>query len=109
MPWCGSISPSPSPCAPTRMPSVISETSPTYSERARRAKIVGTCIVELVVDERGTPTNLRVVKGLGMGLDEKAIEAVKKWKFEPALRFDPVLKDAKPVPAKIAVEVDFHL
>jgi periplasmic protein TonB len=58
--------------------------------------------VGLVV-ERGNPTNLHVISGLDMGLDEEAIEAVKKWKFAPAL------KDGKPVPAKTFAEVDFHL
>jgi TonB family protein len=58
----------------------------------------------LVVDEKGNPTNFRVISGLGMGLDEKAIEAVRGWKFEPAFG-----KDGKPVPAKIAVGVTFHL
>ena len=57
----------------------------------------------LVVDERGSPTNLHVISALGMGLDEEAIENVKKWKFAPAL------KDGKPVPVKIFAEVDFHL
>jgi protein TonB len=94
--------PSPSPCVP--VPTVLSATpSPAYSEQARKAKIEGSCIVSLVVDEKGNPANLRVIRGLGMGLDERAIEAVKNWKFEPAL------KDGKPVPSKIAVEVDFHL
>jgi len=58
----------------------------------------------LVVDEKGNPTNLRVISGLGMGLNEKAIEAVRGWKFEPALG-----KDGKPVAAKIFAEVSFHL
>lgn len=57
----------------------------------------------LVVDEKGNPTNLRVISGLGMGLNEKALEAVKNWKFEPAM------KDGKPVPADIYAEVFFHL
>jgi TonB family protein len=100
-PACGVSNPSPSPCAP--IPKLLSAPSPIYSEQARKARIEGSCIVALVVDEKGTPTNLRVVTGLGMGLDEKAIEAVKNWKFEPAL------KDGKPIPAKIAVQVDFHL
>ena len=49
------------------------------------------------------PSNIRVLSSLGMGLDEKAIEAVKNWKFEPAM------KDGHPVRVEIAVEVDFHL
>jgi protein TonB len=71
---------------------------------ARKAKIEGSCTLALVVDENGNPTNLRVIRSLGMGLDEKAIEAVKSWKFEPAFG-----KDGKPVASKIAVEVDFRL
>ncbi|HXO31332.1 MAG TPA: energy transducer TonB [Candidatus Acidoferrales bacterium] len=100
VPACGIRNPSPSPCVP--VPRVLSTTFPTYSEQARKEKIQGSCVVGLDVDEKGNATNLRVITGLGMGLDEKAIEAVKKWKFEPAL------KDGKPVPAKIAVEVNFH-
>ena len=101
-PSCGVSNPSPSNCAPIPG-TLISAPSPTHSERARKAKIEGSCIVGLVVDEKGNSTNLRIITGLGFGLDERAIEAVKKWKFEPAL------KDGKPVPAKIAVQVDFHL
>jgi protein TonB len=55
------------------------------------------------VDEKGNPTNLHVVSGLGMGLDEKAIEAIKTWKYKPAFR------DGKPIAAKLFVKVSFHL
>jgi TonB family protein len=89
-------------CIP--VPHVVSSPPPTYSEEARKAKIEGSVIVGLVVDEKGNPTNLRVISGLGMGLNEKAIEAVRGWKFEPALG-----KDGKPVAAKIFAEVSFHL
>ena len=57
----------------------------------------------LVVDTSGRPTNIRVASSLGMGLDGKAIEAVKNWKFEPSMR------DGHPVRVEIAVEVEFHL
>ena len=88
-------------CLPAPRP--ISSPEPTYSEEARKAKIEGDCIVSLVVDEKGNPTNLHVIKSLGAGLDEKAIEAIKTWKFEPAF------KDGKPVAAKLSVQVSFHL
>jgi TonB family protein len=101
VPACGASNPSPSPCHP--VPTLLSAPSPTYSEQARKAKIEGSVTLGLIVDERGNPTNFRVIDSLGMGLDEEAIEAVKKWKFAPAL------KDGKPVPAKIFAEVDFHL
>jgi len=100
-PHCTEKKPAPD-CAP--VPQLVSSPPPTYSEEARKAKIEGLVILGLVVDERGNPTNLRVISGLGMGLNEKAIEAVRGWKFEPAFS-----KDGKPVAAKIAVEVSFHL
>jgi periplasmic protein TonB len=98
---CTEKNPAPD-CMP--VPHVVSSPQPTYSEEARKAKIEGSVILSLIVDERGNPTNLRVISGLGMGLNERAIEAVRGWKFEPAFG-----KDGKPVAAKIAVEVDFHL
>ena len=55
------------------------------------------------VDANGRPTNIRVLNALGMDLDEKAIESVKNWKFEPGKR------DGHDVTVEIAVEVDFHL
>jgi TonB family protein len=100
-PRCTEKNPAPD-CA--SVPQLISSPPPTYSEEARKAKIEGYVVLGLVVDEKGNPTNFRVVSGLGMGLDEKAIEAVKGWKFEPAFG-----KDGKPIAAKIAVEVTFHL
>jgi periplasmic protein TonB len=84
-------------------PRVIYQTDPEFSEEARKAKYQGTCILGLIVDAEGHPTNIHVVTSLGMGLDEKAIEAVKEWKFEPGQ------KDGHPVPTTINVEVDFHL
>jgi len=75
-----------------------------FSDEARRAKYQGVCVVELIVDAQGNPQNPHVVRALGMGLDEKAVEAVRKYKFKPAM------KDGKtPVPVMIDVEVDFRL
>jgi len=76
---------------------------PEFSEEARKAKYQGTCTLMIVVATDGRPTNIRVVNSLGMGLDEKAIETVKTWRFEPGL------KDGHPVNVEMAVEVDFHL
>jgi protein TonB len=84
-------------------PRVVYQVDPEFSEEARKAKYQGTCTLMLVVDSNGRPTNIRVANSLGMGLDEKAIEAAKKWKFEPAM------KDGRPVAVEIALEVDFHL
>lgn len=84
-------------------PRPIYQPDPEFSEEARKAKYQGVCTLALIVGTDGRPTNIRVQSSLGMGLDEKAIEAVKNWKFEPAM------KDGHPVRVEIAVEVDFHL
>ena len=84
-------------------PRPIYSPDPEFSEEARKAKYQGTCVLGLVVDANGRPTSIRVVTSLGMGLDEKAIEAVKTWRFEPAMR------DGHPVAVAINLEVDFHL
>ncbi|MGO8793712.1 MAG: energy transducer TonB [Candidatus Sulfotelmatobacter sp.] len=75
-----------------------------YSEEARKAKIEGSVVLGVSVDEKGNLSNFRVISSLGTGLDEKAIEAVKAWKFESAYG-----KDGKPVATGIFVEVSFHL
>lgn len=84
-------------------PRQIYAPEPEFSEEARKAKYQGVCTLGLIVGTDGRPSNIRVLNSLGMGLDEKAIEAVKNWKFEPAM------KDGHPVRVEIAVEVDFHL
>jgi periplasmic protein TonB len=84
-------------------PRVIYQVDPEFSEEARKAKYQGTCTLMLVVGTDGRPRQIRVASSLGMGLDEKAIEAVKNWRFEPSQ------KDGHPVPVEIAVEVEFHL
>jgi len=84
-------------------PRVITQTEPEFSEQARAAHYQGVCILKVVVGVDGMPSNVRVVNPLGMGLDEKAVEAVRTWRFEPAR------KDGEPVAVEIAVEVDFHL
>lgn len=84
-------------------PRPIYRPDPEFSEEARKAKYQGVCTLGMIVGTDGRPTNIRVLGSLGMGLDEKAIEAVKNWKFEPAM------KDGHPVRVEIAVEVDFHL
>ena len=84
-------------------PQEISTPDPEYTEEARRAKTQGTCTLWLIVDAAGRPREIRVVHGLGFGLDAKAVEAVKQW------RFDPALKDGRPVSVQISVEVEFRL
>ena len=84
-------------------PRPIYSPDPEFSEEARKAKYQGTCTLMIVVSTDGKPTNIRVVNSLGMGLDEKAIETVRTWRFEPGQ------KDGHPVNVEMAVEVDFHL
>jgi TonB family protein len=84
-------------------PVVKNEVVAEYSEEARRAKYQGVCIVSLFVDLQGLPQNVRVIRPLGMGLDEKAVEAVRKCRFKPAMI------NGVPVPVAINVEVIFRL
>ncbi len=84
-------------------PQAISTPDPEYTEAARNAKTQGTCVLWLIVDEHGNPRDIRVVRGLGFGLDARAIEAVKQWRFRPAM------KDGRPVNVQISVEVGFKL
>ena len=84
-------------------PVPIYEVDAEFSEEARRAKFSGNVEIYLVVDEHGNPTHIRVTRGAGMGLDEKAIEAVRQYKFKPGTL------NGKPVKVDLYVDVDFHL
>ena len=85
-------------------PIVLHSVEAEFSDEARRAKYQGVCLVSLIVDAQGNPQNIHVARALGMGLDEKAIEAIRQYKFKPAM------KDGKtPVPVMITIEVDFRL
>ncbi|MGA7400733.1 MAG: energy transducer TonB [Candidatus Sulfotelmatobacter sp.] len=84
-------------------PEPVSTPDPEYTEQARLAKTQGTCVLWLIVDDQGHPRDIRVVRGLGFGLDSKAVEAVKQWRFQPAM------KDGRPVNVQISVEVGFRL
>ncbi len=84
-------------------PKPVSTPEAQYTEEARDAKTQGTCILWLIVDTEGHPRDIRVVHGLGHGLEAKAVEAVKQWRFAPAM------KDGKPVNVQISVEVGFKL
>ena len=90
-------------CAALQPAVIFDKPSPAYTEEARQAKTQGTCVLWLIVDSSGHPRDVRVVRGLGFGLDAKALEAVRQWKFQPSL------KDGKPVDVQISVEVAFHL
>ena len=84
-------------------PVVIYDPSPSYSEEARKAKYQGTVVLMIIVDTKGDVTDARVVRPLGLGLDEKALETVRTWKFKPGMR------NSVPVPVRCMVEVSFRL
>jgi len=87
----------------TTKPRQIKSRNPKFSEQARKDKVQGVVLLLLVVTREGRVVDVRVKDGLGHGLDENAIKAVRKWQFAPAT------KDGKPVAVQISVEVDFHL
>jgi TonB family protein len=84
-------------------PQLIFSPDPEFSDEARRAKYQGVCVVSLIVDAQGNPQRVAVVRHLGMGLDEKAVEAVKQYKFKPATL------QGKPVPVEVNIEVNFRI
>src|SRR5205809_759077 len=84
-------------------PRAIYQPEPEYSDEARKAKFQGSVVLWLVVGPDGHPREVKVVRSLGMGLDEKALETVRTWHFEPGR------KDGLPVAVQVHVEVIFHL
>jgi TonB family protein len=77
--------------------------SPNYTAEAKKKKIEGVVTLAIVVDKKGDVVDAKVVKGLGYGLDENAIIAVKEWKYKPGE------KDGEPVAVKMEATVDFYL
>jgi TonB family protein len=85
------------------VPQPIYSPEPTFSEEARKAKQQGIVTLLIIVASDGRPYDIHVRRSLGMGLDEKAIEAVSRWRFKPATL------NGQPVATQIEVEVDFRL
>jgi protein TonB len=84
-------------------PVLLYKVEPEYSEEARKAKVQGAVVLYVEVDPAGRARDVRVVRSLGLGLDEKAIEAVSKWKFRPGY------KNGRPVTVVATIEVNFRL
>jgi TonB family protein len=84
-------------------PSLLFKVEPEYSEEARKAKWQGSVTLSVVVSEFGEAQNIKIVRALGLGLDQQAIEAVQKWVFKPGR------KDGQPVAVYATIEVTFHL
>lgn len=84
-------------------PVVLFAPEPEFSEEARKAKVAGNVLVYLQVDQNGRPQHVRVLRGIGLGLDEKAMEAVRQYKFKPAM------ESGHAVPVEMNVEVNFQI
>ncbi len=98
---CATHQPTPSRCATP--PHAVFTPNPEYSAEARKAHYEGTCVLWTIVGTDGRVRDIRVARRLGRGLDEKAIETVKQWKFDPAMY------EGEPVAVQINVEVTFRL
>jgi protein TonB len=83
-------------------PEKISGDPAELTEMARKAGLSGTVTVEAVIDEQGDVVDARVIEGLSMGLDQKALDAVRTWKFKPAIA------GGKPIKMKYALKVSFR-
>ena len=86
-----------------KAPIKVSGATPQYTEIARRARIEGVVIVQAIVNKQGDVTNVKVLKGLPMGLDTAAVQAVKGWKFKPATLH------GRPVDVYYTLTVNFQL
>ncbi|MHB1938465.1 MAG: energy transducer TonB [Acidobacteriaceae bacterium] len=84
-------------------PVVIHRVEPEFTDQARRTKYQGVVSIGLIVDTNGNPEGVHVVHRLGMGLDEKAIEAVRQYRFKPAMF------QGRPVPVQMVIDVNFHM
>jgi TonB family protein len=89
--------------AGVKPPVPVYEPLPPYTPKARKDKVEGMVELSAAVDARGNVADVKLVRGVGEGLDENAVETVRKWKFGPAL------KKGHPVPVKVTVEINFAL
>jgi len=85
-------------------PRLLEVANPEYTDVAKKKKIEGQVVLDIVVDKKGNVVDAKVKKGLGYGLDENAVAAVKVWLYKPAEN-----KDGQPVPVHMEVTTDFYL
>jgi TonB family protein len=86
------------------MPSCEYCPNPSYTEEARKAKFHGSVLLRVVITAGGRATNIRVVKGVGLGLDERAVESVRQWRFRPAIG-----PNGQPVETWTEIEINFRI
>ncbi len=84
-------------------PKILHRVEPRYTREARVMGVQGTALLEVLVDEQGNPADISVLSPIGFGLDRRAVEAVRQWTFRPAMR------EGKPVPATLTVDVKFRI
>jgi periplasmic protein TonB len=84
-------------------PRLTHKAEPQYTKEASAAKIEGDVSLSLTIGTDGVPSDIKVVRGLGMGLDEKAVECLQQWRFEPAT------SHGEPVSTKAKVVISFRL
>ena len=87
----------------TTPPRVIHTVQPEYTKDAMDAKLQGTVILSALVGIDGVPSDITLVRRLGKGLDEKAVEFLRQWRFSPGL------SHGEPIPVKVTVEIMFRL
>ncbi|HEX4285785.1 MAG TPA: energy transducer TonB, partial [Terracidiphilus sp.] len=84
-------------------PQVVHAVQPDFTPEARQSNYEGTVSLQLIVDSQGNPQAIRVIRHLGMGLDQKAIQAVQQYRFRPAVY------QGHPVAVQMVIDVEFHL
>jgi TonB family protein len=89
--------------APVTAPVPLKTVTAHYTDSARKEKIMGDCLVRIIVDAYGSPQHPQIIQSLDPGLDQEAIKAVMQWRFKPAMR------DGKPVPVQITLAINFKL
>ncbi|HEU4888738.1 MAG TPA: energy transducer TonB, partial [Thermoanaerobaculia bacterium] len=105
----GGVEAPPPPPGPMRVggdvkaPVIVNRAEPKYTESARKARIAGIVIVEAIIDKNGNVDEVKVVKGLPMGLSEEAERAVRQWKFKPGTH------NGQPVATIFNLTVNFKL
>jgi len=90
-------------CKDATAPKPISTPEPEFSEAARYEKFTGVLVLEIVIDKDGRIAHVKIVKPLGLGLDENAVKNVKTWRFTPGVR------EGQPVALQMNIEVSFNL